>query len=60
MPHNDEYELDLHRPYIDYVTLVSDKGTNRRVKEVMDVWFDSGAMPFIKTPTMCNIQRLYL
>jgi len=47
LPHNDDYELDLHRPYIDDVILVSDKGTElRRVKEVMDVWFDSGAMPF--------------
>ncbi len=47
LPHNDTYELDLHRPYIDGVVLVSDSGKElRRVKEVMDVWFDSGAMPF--------------
>lgn len=47
LPHNDKYELDLHRPYIDDVVLLSEKGTElRRVKEVMDVWFDSGAMPF--------------
>lgn len=47
MPHNPEYELDLHRPFIDEVTLTcSCGGTMRRVKEVMDVWFDSGAMPF--------------
>jgi isoleucyl-tRNA synthetase len=47
LPHNEQYELDLHRPYIDDVVLVSEKGTElRRVKEVMDVWFDSGAMPF--------------
>ncbi len=47
LPHNDDYELDLHRPYIDDVVLVNEKGTPlRRVKEVMDVWFDSGAMPF--------------
>lgn len=47
LPHNDEYELDLHRPYVDDVILVSEKGTElRRVLEVMDVWFDSGAMPF--------------
>ncbi len=47
LPHNEEYELDLHRPYIDDVVLVSEKGTElRRVKEVMDVWLDSGAMPF--------------
>jgi len=47
VPHNDDYELDLHRPYIDDVVLLGDSGTPlRRVKEVMDVWFDSGAMPF--------------
>lgn len=47
LPHNDEYELDLHRPYIDDVVLLSVSGTElRRTPEVMDVWFDSGAMPF--------------
>ena len=47
IPHNDLYELDLHKPYIDEIQLVSDKGTPLvRVKEVMDVWLDSGAMPF--------------
>ncbi len=47
LPHNDDYELDLHRPYIDDVVLLSDSGTElRRTPEVMDVWFDSGAMPF--------------
>ncbi len=47
IPHNEAYELDLHRPYIDELVLHSDSGQElRRVKEVMDVWFDSGAMPF--------------
>ena len=47
VPHNADYELDLHRPYIDEVTLTcSCGGEMTRVKEVMDVWFDSGAMPF--------------
>ncbi|PIR24299.1 isoleucine--tRNA ligase [Candidatus Campbellbacteria bacterium CG11_big_fil_rev_8_21_14_0_20_44_21] len=47
LPHNEYYELDLHRPYIDEVLLsCSCGGEMRRVKEVMDVWFDSGAMPF--------------
>ena len=47
LPHNENFELDLHKPYIDEVTLLSDDGTEMtRVKEVMDVWFDSGAMPF--------------
>ncbi len=47
LPHNEDYELDLHRPYIDEVVVIGDSGNElRRVKEVMDVWFDSGAMPF--------------
>lgn len=47
LPHNDDYELDLHRPYIDAIILISEKGTElQRVTEVMDAWFDSGAMPF--------------
>ncbi len=39
-------ELDLHRPFIDDVILEKDGKVFRRVKEVLDVWFDSGAMPF--------------
>ncbi len=47
LPHNENYELDLHRPYIDQVKLVAEDGSPlTRVKEVMDVWFDSGAMPY--------------
>ena len=39
-------ELDLHRPYVDEVTFPCPKcgGTMRRVPELIDVWFDSGAM----------------
>ncbi len=41
-------EIELHRPYIDQVTLHCPKcgGKMRRVPEVIDCWFDSGAMPF--------------
>src|SRR5712692_1324583 len=41
-------DADLHRPYIDQVTLPCPKcgGEMRRVPEVLDGWFDSGAMPF--------------
>jgi isoleucyl-tRNA synthetase len=39
-------EIDLHRPFIDGVVLEKDGKTFTRIKEVMDVWFDSGAMPF--------------
>ncbi len=41
--------LKVHKPYIDAVTYHSPfdaKGTMRRVPEVIDGWFDSGAMPF--------------
>lgn len=39
-------DLDLHRPYVDEITWPApDGGTMRRVPEVIDVWFDSGAMP---------------
>ena len=40
--------LDLHRPYVDDVTFPCDQcdGTMSRIPEVMDCWFDSGAMPF--------------
>jgi len=47
LPVNERYELDLHRPYVDDVVLVGERGEElRRVHEVMDVWLDSGAMPF--------------
>lgn len=39
-------EPDLHRPYVDDLTWPApDGGVMRRVKEVADCWFDSGAMP---------------
>ena len=39
--------LDLHKPYIDAVTLkCSCGGEMRRIPELVDVWFDSGSMPF--------------
>lgn len=39
--------LDLHKPYVDDVVLVSDDGRPmRREPDLIDVWFDSGAMPF--------------
>ena len=40
--------VELHRPYIDEITIKCPKcgGTMKRVPEVIDCWFDSGAMPF--------------
>jgi isoleucyl-tRNA synthetase len=50
IPHNEVYELDLHKPYIDDVELVCECGGKlERTKEVMDVWLDSGAMPFAQS-----------
>lgn len=39
--------LDLHKPFIDEITLVSPSGKPmKRVPDLIDVWFDSGAMPY--------------
>ncbi len=39
--------IDLHRPYVDSIVLVSSKGEPmRREADLIDVWFDSGAMPY--------------
>ncbi|MDH5442633.1 MAG: class I tRNA ligase family protein, partial [Candidatus Nomurabacteria bacterium] len=47
LPHNENYELDLHRPYIDDIELVDENDNPmKRVSEVFDVWFDSGSMPY--------------
>ena len=46
-PHNGDYELDLHRPYIDEVPMGNKvAGEWRRVPDVFDCWFESGSMPF--------------
>ncbi|MDO5047954.1 MAG: isoleucine--tRNA ligase [Anaerococcus sp.] len=41
-------DIELHRPYVDRVSIKCDKcgSTMKRVDDVIDVWFDSGAMPF--------------
>jgi len=50
LPHNEDYELDLHRPFIDEIELLCDcGGVAKRVPEVLDVWLDSGAMPFAQS-----------
>lgn len=50
-PTNKDGEPDLHRPYIDELTRPNPddptgKSTMRRVEDILDVWFDSGSMPF--------------
>ena len=40
-------KIDLHKPYVDEIILVSSKGlAMHRVPDLIDVWFDSGAMPY--------------
>ncbi len=39
-------ELDLHRPFVDRVVFERDGKVFRRTPEIIDVWFDSGSMPF--------------
>jgi isoleucyl-tRNA synthetase len=44
---NSKLYIDLHKPFIDDITLVSPSGKPmQRVPDLIDVWFDSGAMPF--------------
>ncbi|MDC3257838.1 isoleucine--tRNA ligase [Flavobacteriales bacterium] len=45
---NENYNsFDLHRPYVDNIVLVSDEGEPmKREQDLIDVWFDSGSMPY--------------
>jgi len=43
-------KIDLHRPYVDQIILVSPSGRKMvRETDLIDVWFDSGAMPYAQT-----------
>ncbi|VAW14459.1 Isoleucyl-tRNA synthetase, partial [hydrothermal vent metagenome] len=47
LPHNEEYELDLHRPYIDEIMFTcACGGVMKRIPDVFDCWVESGSMPF--------------
>jgi isoleucyl-tRNA synthetase len=51
LPKNEAGEPDLHRPFIDELTRPNPddptgRSTMRRIEDVLDVWFDSGSMPF--------------
>jgi isoleucyl-tRNA synthetase len=44
---NRKSEIDLHKPYVDEIILLSKTGKPmKRVADLIDVWFDSGAMPY--------------
>lgn len=47
-PYDDDGELDLHRPYIDRIELKCKQCGSKmtKVPDLIDVWFDSGAMPY--------------
>ena len=57
----DDAKVELHRPYIDAVTFTCpDCGkTMKRVPEVIDCWFDSGAMPFAQHHYPFENQELF-
>lgn len=46
LPHNDNYELDYHRPYIDEIDLFDGDVKLERILDVFDCWFESGSMPY--------------
>jgi len=49
LPHNERYELDFHRPFVDMQTTYQcscELGLMTRVPDVFDCWFESGSMPF--------------
>tara|TARA_B100002051_G_scaffold275654_1_gene320430 strand:- start:1575 stop:5087 length:3513 start_codon:yes stop_codon:yes gene_type:complete len=61
LPHNDNYELDFHRPYIDEVELYDGGVRLLRVPDVFDCWFESGSMPYAQNhyPFSCD-QEVFL
>ena len=57
----DVFALELHRPYIDELHLTCSHcgGKMTRVKDVLDVWFDSGAMPYAQLHYPFENQELF-
>lgn len=46
LPHNEDYGLDVHRPYIDEIKLEQNGAHLERVSDVFDCWFESGSMSY--------------
>ncbi len=46
IPHDEDYTLDLHRPFIDEISWEENGSKYKYIREVFDTWFDSGSMPF--------------
>jgi isoleucyl-tRNA synthetase len=52
-------KIDLHRPYVDEIVLVSDHGQPMtREADLIDVWFDSGAMPYAQVHYPFSVKTL--
>ncbi len=45
-PHNEDFVLDIHKPYIDNFVVEKDGVRLKRINDVFDVWFDSSSMPY--------------
>lgn len=52
-------ELDLHKPFVDAIVFRREGKTYRRTPELIDVWFDSGAMPFAQWHYPFENQELF-
>ena len=55
-------DIDLHRPYVDNITIKCQHcgKTMHRVKDVIDVWFDSGSMPYAQCLTHLKIKSGFI
>ncbi len=59
-PYNDKGELDLHRPYIDEISVICEcGGIAKRISDVFDCWFESGSMPFAQYHYPFSNKRLF-
>ena len=54
-----DFEIDLHRPFVDHIVFEKDGKTYKRIPEIVDVWFDSGSMPFAQFHYPFENQELF-
>lgn len=53
------FEIDLHKPFVDNIIFIKNGYKYRRTPEVIDVWFDSGSMPFAQFHYPFENQELF-